>query len=145
MATKAAPPQAGTAAQQQQQQQLRRTADFSSLWGDDCLSDFTIHVKIKPESPAPEAVEEEEAEAAAEATPAAEAGAAAETEEKAAADAPVVTIRAHCVVLCQRSKYFDRMIRNKELTEGRTREATFLFAEEQGASAVVGSVGIVPS
>lgn len=89
--------------------QMERKANFSQLWGDDRLSDFTIIIKIKEPAAAGAPPQQPP------------------LQQQAAASASVyTTIPAHAAVLVQRSEFFNRMLR-VDMKERLTKEATFEF------------------
>jgi hypothetical protein len=101
-------------------------ADFSELWMDECLSDFSLRVRVKT------------ATSRAAAAVAAAGGQRGQQRQSEGEEAPeeegagvVATLPLHSVVLVQRSAYFDRMVRT-EMRERKTKVMEFEFEDEQG-------------
>lgn len=79
------------------QAQMESKANFSQIWGDDCLSDFTITIKAPAAAGAPQPPPQEQA--------------AASASGSGSTGRVYATIPAHAAVLAQRFEYFSRMLR----------------------------------
>jgi len=124
----------------------RKKADFSSLWLDAELSDFTLKIKIakaaaaaqlgqQPPQPPQQQVVAPAAAGDGEAVTASVAAAGQKGQPQAAADDEVATLPVHGAVLSQRSAYFDRLVRT-EMKERRTKVVVFELEDEQGEPVV---------